>query len=160
MIPADPAPPCVLIVDDSPVIRRLVAEHLTRAGFRVVHENRGGTIRETVAMSKVYAHVRESDDRGELLSELVTSPPALDRQKVQSADDLVRMTSDRLREALALWRGTPELPDGSRGVSEKTRWIEGHAALVEGRADALLDLHAHPLALLGQDHGLDAAVAR
>ncbi len=44
----------------------------------------------------------------------------------------------RFDEALSLWRGTPELPDGSRGVSEKTRWIEGHAALVEDRADALL----------------------
>ena len=41
-------------------------------------------------------------------------------------------------EALALWRGLPELPEGSRGTSEKTRWIEGHAALVEDRADALL----------------------
>src|SRR3978361_2184058 len=44
----------------------------------------------------------------------------------------------RFDEALDLWRGTPELPDGSRAVSEKTRWIEGHAALVEDRADALL----------------------
>ncbi|WP_424063476.1 BTAD domain-containing putative transcriptional regulator, partial [Mycobacterium sp.] len=41
-------------------------------------------------------------------------------------------------EALALWRGIPELPDGRRGTSEKTRWVEGHAALVEDRADALL----------------------
>nr|WP_184437820.1 BTAD domain-containing putative transcriptional regulator [Mycobacterium sp. AZCC_0083] len=44
----------------------------------------------------------------------------------------------RFNEALALWRGVPELPEGSRGTSEKTRWIEGHAALVEDRADALL----------------------
>lgn len=44
----------------------------------------------------------------------------------------------RFDEALHLWRGVPELPDGRRGVSEKTRWIEGHAALVEDRADALL----------------------
>ncbi len=44
----------------------------------------------------------------------------------------------RFEEALALWRGLPELPDGRRGASEKTRWIEGHAALVEDRADALL----------------------
>ena len=41
-------------------------------------------------------------------------------------------------EALSLWRGLPELPDSRRGTSEKTRWIEGHAALVEDRADALL----------------------
>ncbi|ORB68363.1 BTAD domain-containing putative transcriptional regulator [Mycolicibacterium tusciae] len=44
----------------------------------------------------------------------------------------------RFDEALALWRGAPELPDGPRGGAEKTRWIEGHAALVEDRADALL----------------------
>lgn len=44
----------------------------------------------------------------------------------------------RFEEALSLWRGTPELPDSRRGVSEKTRWIEGHAALVEDRADAML----------------------
>ncbi len=41
-------------------------------------------------------------------------------------------------EALTLWRGMPELPDSRRGTSEKTRWMEGHAALVEDRADALL----------------------
>ena len=44
----------------------------------------------------------------------------------------------RFEEALILWRGVPELPDGHRGWSEKTRWIEGHAALVEDRADAML----------------------
>ncbi len=44
----------------------------------------------------------------------------------------------RFEEALTLWRGVPELPDGERGLSEKTRWIESHAALVEDRADALL----------------------
>ncbi|MGN6337233.1 BTAD domain-containing putative transcriptional regulator, partial [Mycobacterium sp.] len=44
----------------------------------------------------------------------------------------------RFDEALTLWRGIPELPDTRRGASEKTRWIEGHAALVEDRADALL----------------------
>lgn len=41
-------------------------------------------------------------------------------------------------QAQALWRGLPELPDSARGSSEKTRWLEGHAALVEDRADALL----------------------
>nr|WP_232065058.1 BTAD domain-containing putative transcriptional regulator [Mycobacterium cookii] len=44
----------------------------------------------------------------------------------------------RFEQALTLWRGTPELPDTRRGISEKTRWIEGHAALVEDRADVLL----------------------
>ena len=44
----------------------------------------------------------------------------------------------RFEEAMALWRGIPELPDSRRGSSEKTRWTEAHAALVEDRADALL----------------------
>ncbi len=44
----------------------------------------------------------------------------------------------RFEEALALWRGIPELPDSQRGTSEKTRWIEDHAALVEDRTDGLL----------------------
>ena len=44
----------------------------------------------------------------------------------------------RFDEALSLWRGIPELPDSRRGVSEKTLWIEGRAALVEDRAEALL----------------------
>ncbi|WP_156669461.1 BTAD domain-containing putative transcriptional regulator, partial [Mycobacterium sp. E3339] len=61
----------------------------------------------------------------------------------------------RFEEALALWRGTPELPDGRRGTSEKTRWIEGHAALVEDRADALLAT-GRAAEIIGE---LEAAVA-
>ncbi|EUA41020.1 transcriptional regulatory family protein [Mycobacterium avium subsp. avium 2285 (R)] len=58
-------------------------------------------------------------------------------------------------EALGLWRGIPELPDGRRGTSEKTRWIEGHAALVEDRADALLAT-GRAAEIIGE---LEAAVA-
>jgi DNA-binding SARP family transcriptional activator len=58
-------------------------------------------------------------------------------------------------EALTLWRGVPELPDTQRGASEKTRWIEGHAALVEDRADALLAT-GRAAEIIGE---LEAAVA-
>src|ERR1700733_8253437 len=61
----------------------------------------------------------------------------------------------RLETALTLWRGTPELPDGQRGVSEKTRWIENHAALVEDRADTLLAT-GRAAEIIGE---LEAAVA-
>src|SRR6201991_1207157 len=61
----------------------------------------------------------------------------------------------RFQEALALWRGIPELPDGRRGTSEKTQWIEGHAALVEDRADALLAT-GRAAEIIGE---LEAAVA-
>ena len=58
-------------------------------------------------------------------------------------------------EALTLWRGTPELPDRQRGVAEKTRWLEAHAALVEDRADALLAT-GRAAEIIGE---LEAAVA-
>ncbi|UVO14684.1 AAA family ATPase [Mycobacterium sp. SVM_VP21] len=61
----------------------------------------------------------------------------------------------RFEEALNIWRGTPELPDSRRGISEKTRWIEGHAALVEDRADALLAT-GRAAEIIGE---LEAAVA-
>jgi DNA-binding SARP family transcriptional activator len=61
----------------------------------------------------------------------------------------------RFEEALALWRGIPELPDSQRGLSEKTRWIEGHAALLEDRADALLAT-GRAAEIIGE---LEAAVA-
>ncbi len=41
-------------------------------------------------------------------------------------------------EALTLWRGVPDLPGSRHGVAEQTRWFEGHAALIEDRADAVL----------------------
>nr|WP_256364324.1 BTAD domain-containing putative transcriptional regulator [Mycobacterium sp. GA-1285] len=58
-------------------------------------------------------------------------------RKALTAGDPTRAVA-LFEQALALWRGIPELPDSARGSSEKTRWLEGHAALVEDRADALL----------------------
>src|SRR6201999_4478169 len=68
--------------------------------------------------------------------------------------DIARAVA-RFEDALTLWRGTPELPDNRRGISEKTRWIEGHAALVEDRADALLAT-GRAAEIIGE---LEAAVA-
>ncbi|MCV7261286.1 BTAD domain-containing putative transcriptional regulator [Mycobacterium shimoidei] len=61
----------------------------------------------------------------------------------------------RFEEALTLWRGVPELPDSRRGMSEKTRWTESHASLVEDRADALLAT-GRAAEIIGE---LEAAVA-
>lgn len=61
----------------------------------------------------------------------------------------------RFDEALRLWRGAPEMPDSRRGSAERTRWTEGHAALVEDRADALLAT-GRAAELIGE---LEAAIA-
>ena len=72
----------------------------------------------------------------ELDSSRYRSAARLGRDAAAAGD--ISQAAACFEEALALWRGVPELPDGRRGTSEKTRWVEGHAALVEDRADALL----------------------
>jgi hypothetical protein len=88
-----------------------VVEAPVFAGLRVVAASRGGTIRESIAVAKVYAHAREQRGESELLDELVASPPAIDTAEVRSkGGDIVTVSSDHLREALGLLDGkaTPE----------------------------------------------------
>jgi hypothetical protein len=81
------------------------------AGMRVVAASRGGTIRESLAVAKLYAHAREKQDDSELLDALVASPPAVDAQEVRErGGDIATVSTERLREALGLLgeKGTPE----------------------------------------------------
>jgi hypothetical protein len=72
------------------------------AGMRVVSAGRGGRIRETVAIAKVYAAARQAQGRSELLDSIVSSPPAVDPKGVQEAGNLAAASNDRLREALRI----------------------------------------------------------
>ena len=72
------------------------------AGMRVVTADRGGTIRESLAMGKVYEEARKRHGESELLDELVSSPPVVDQQRAGAAGDLSSVTGERLREALGL----------------------------------------------------------
>ena len=85
------------------------------AGMRVVTADRGGTIRESLAMGQVYSQARQGK-AGELLDELVSSPPALDQQRMREAGDVATVTTQRLREALELLRqkASPEEVDAYR----------------------------------------------
>ena len=80
----------------------IVVEAPLLAGMRVVGAGRGGTIRESLAIGKVYSEARQAQRESELLDELVSSPPAVDRQRLQGTGDIVAASSDRLREALRL----------------------------------------------------------
>jgi hypothetical protein len=88
-----------------------VVEGPVLAGLRVVAASRGGTIRESLAVSKVYAAARQKQDDSELLDALVASPPAVDAHQVRErGGDIATVSSDRLREALRLLgeKATPE----------------------------------------------------
>jgi hypothetical protein len=79
-----------------------VVEGPLLAGMRVVGATRGGTIRESLAIGRVYQEARQTQGESELLDALVSSPPALDPQKLQGAGDIAAASSARLREALEL----------------------------------------------------------
>ena len=87
-----------------------VVEGPLLAGMRVVTAGSGGTIRETLAMGKVYAEARQAQGKSELVDALTASPPAVDRQRLQGEGDLAKASTERLREAVGILeeKGSPE----------------------------------------------------
>ena len=82
-----------------------VVEAPLLAGMGVLRAGRGGTIRESLAMGKVYAEARRQAGDSELLDALVASPPAFDPKGLQEGGgDLAAMGQERLREAVGLVR--------------------------------------------------------
>jgi hypothetical protein len=79
-----------------------VVEGPVLAGMRVVAASRGGTLRESVAIGRVYAEARQRQGESGFLDELVSSPPGIDRQSLQGAGDITAVSSERLREALGI----------------------------------------------------------
>ena len=73
------------------------------AGLRVIAADRGGTVRESLAMSRVYQDARAQHGSSELLDELVKSPPTIDSERLQQAGgDLSAVTTEHLRHAVSI----------------------------------------------------------
>ncbi len=81
-----------------------VVEAPLLAGMRVMTAERGGSIRETVAIAKTYAKAREQQGESELLDELVATPPALGANRPGSQEEINAMSAERLREAVRILR--------------------------------------------------------
>jgi hypothetical protein len=84
------------------------------AGMRVITADRGGTLRESLAMGRAYQAAREQHGESELLDELVASPPSIDKSRVQEAGgEVATVAIDRIREAMRVLeeKGTPEEVD-------------------------------------------------
>jgi hypothetical protein len=75
------------------------------AGLMVILADRGGTIRETIALGKAYAEARR-DGGSELIEQLVASPPQVDPKSIGSPDQL----PEQIRVAVRLVeeKATPE----------------------------------------------------
>jgi hypothetical protein len=71
------------------------------AALRVVAAERGGTIRESLAIGRAYAEARRHHGDSPLLDEIVASPPSIDPQQLQASGDLDSHASARLAAAVS-----------------------------------------------------------
>jgi hypothetical protein len=84
------------------------------AGMRVIAADRGGTLRESLALGRVYRETREAQGASELLDELVKSPPSIDPEQLREAGgNLAEVATTRLRDAMSVLasKATPEEVD-------------------------------------------------
>jgi hypothetical protein len=88
----------------------LVREAPTSAGLIVVTASRGGSFRETFAMSKAYAEAHAEHGSSELLDAVVGSKPKVDRTHPHSPEELNATALQHVRDAIALLqaKATPQ----------------------------------------------------
>jgi hypothetical protein len=80
----------------------VVLEGPPTAGMIVMTAARGGTFRETFAMSKAYAEARAEHGESELLDEIESAKPKVDQTRYHSAQELRDSGLGHLRDAMAL----------------------------------------------------------
>ena len=90
-----------------------VAHGPSTAGLIVITAQRGGVLRETLALTQAYVEARRQHGQSELLDELVSARPALDHSRYHSAEELREAGLKNLRDAVALLeqKATPEETD-------------------------------------------------
>jgi hypothetical protein len=85
----------------SPEEWKVVLEGPTSAGMIVVTAARGGTIRESIAMSKAYAEARAQHGESELLDDIVAAKPETDHTRYHSAEELREHGLEHIHDAVA-----------------------------------------------------------
>jgi hypothetical protein len=80
------------------------------AGLIVSTAERGGTFREAFSIAKAYAEARQQHGASELLDEIVSAKPEVDRGRFSSFGELKAHGLGKLQEAVALLeeKATPE----------------------------------------------------
>jgi len=105
-----------------------VARAPALAGLMVITADRGGTIRESVALAKAYAEARR-DGGSELLEQIVATAPQLDPASMGPADQLREQLPERIREAVRSVeeKATPEEADEYRQFILRLADVVAHA---------------------------------
>mgnify|MGYP003575728117 CR=1 FL=1 len=100
------------------------------AGMRVVTAGRGGTLRESMAMGKVYAAARQQQGESELLDDLVSSPREMNPARVGSTGDIKGAVQERLTEAVGILE--------AKATAEE---LEAYRSFVVTLAEAVASAH-------------------
>jgi len=109
---------------------KTVSEGPTSAGMIVISASRGGSFRETFSMAKAYTEARQEHGTSQLLDEIVSTKPEMDRSKHHSLEELRSDFLQHVRDAIALLeqKATPEELDDYRRfvVTLANRVAEAH----------------------------------
>jgi len=95
---------------------KLLCEAPTSAGMLVIQADRGGTIRESFSMAKAYTDARKEHGASQLLDDVTSEKPEVDRTRFESAEDLRTSILQHIRDAVSLLqeKSTPEEVDDYR----------------------------------------------
>lgn len=94
----------------------IILEAPPSAGMIVVTAQRGGTLRESIAMAKAYVEARQHHGESELLDEIVAAKPERDHTHYHSPEEVKQSGLNHLRESVALLerKATPDEIDEYR----------------------------------------------
>lgn len=123
-----------------------VLEAPPAAGLLVIASDKGGSIRESFSMAKAYGEARKQHGGSELLDEITSTKPEVDKTRVDSADELKEHNLENLREAAALMKvkATEEELEEYRDFILKLaeRVAEAHKGVTEPEAAVMKDIAA------------------
>jgi len=94
----------------------VILEAPPSAGMIVLTAQKGGAIRESIAMAKAYVEARQHHGESELLDEIVAAKPGRDHTRAHSAEEFKQVGLQHLQDAVALLeaKGTPQEVDEYR----------------------------------------------
>jgi hypothetical protein len=87
--------------DFTPEEWKLILEGPPTAGLIVSTAQRGGTFREAISIAKAYTEARKQHGASELLDEIISARPQLDRSRQHSVEELREHALQLLRDAVA-----------------------------------------------------------
>jgi hypothetical protein len=113
-----------------------VLEGPTSAGLIVSSAQRGGSFREALAMAKAYTEARKEHGESELLDEIVSHKPEVDRTHAHSPEALREHGLQHIRDAVALLAQkatAQELDDYRRFVTSLAERVAGAKTEEDGQ---------------------------